>query len=104
MARFNEMTAEERKAMGRKGAETTNNAVKEQKQKEKEYKERKKKVASVREMMELLLSNPDNKEQLCQGLIESASKGNAKSAELILKIIGQDPNKTEQETADNPFE
>lgn len=97
MAKFNEMTAEERKALQRKGAETRNNAVK-------EMKERKKKATSVREMMELLLSNPDNKEQLCQGLIESASKGNAKSAELILKIIGQDPNKTEQETADNPFE
>lgn len=97
MARFDKMSAEERKALGRKGAESRNNAVK-------ELKEKKKKVTSVREMMELLLSNPDNKEQLCQGLIESASKGNAKSAELILKIIGQDPNKTEQETADNPFE
>lgn len=99
MAKFNELTSEERAELQRKGAMTTN----EQKKKDKELKEKKKSASSVKEMMELLLSNPENKEQLCQGLIESASKGNAKSAELILKIIGQDPNKTEQETAVNPF-
>ena len=62
----------------------------------------KSKNMSVREVMMKLLEDADNKEQLCKGLIESASKGNAKSAELLLKIIGEDPNK-QKETDDDPF-
>lgn len=62
----------------------------------------KSKNMSVREVMMKLLEDADNKEQLCKGLIESASKGNAKSAELLLKIIGEDPNKP-KETDDDPF-
>lgn len=67
-----------------------------------ERKERQKKM-SVREVMLQLLENPDNKEMLCKGLIESASKGNAKSAELLLKIIGEDPNKPQTENDNDPF-
>ena len=62
----------------------------------------KSKNMSVREVMMKLLEDADNKEQLCKGLIESASKGNAKSAELLLKIIGEDPNKP-KEADDDPF-
>lgn len=58
---------------------------------------------SVKEVMEALLSNGENKAELCKGLIESASKGNAKSAELILKIIGQDPSKTQTDDDNDPF-
>ena len=61
------------------------------------------KKMSVREVMLQLLENPDNKEQLCRGLIESAAKGNAKSAELLLKIIGEDPNKPQAENDNDPF-
>lgn len=59
---------------------------------------------TVKEVMEELLTDTENKKKLCQGLIDSASKGNAKGAELILKIIGQDPNKQEQKMEQNPFE
>lgn len=65
-------------------------------------KERMKRM-SVKEVMLELLQNPANKESLCKGLIESASKGNAKSAELLLKIIGEDPSKQDKETVDDPF-
>lgn len=85
-------TKENAAAYGKKGAEATNGLKKA------------KKRMSVKEVMLLLLENPDNKEQLCKGLIESASKGNAKSAELLLKIIGEDPSKQEKEVADDPFE
>ncbi|WP_405376485.1 hypothetical protein [Pseudobutyrivibrio sp.] len=61
------------------------------------------KKMSVREVMLQLLENPDNKEQLCKGLIESAAKGNAKSAELLLKIIGEDPNKPQTSDDSDPF-
>ncbi len=61
------------------------------------------KKMSVREVMLQLLENPDNKEQLCKGLIESAAKGNAKSAELLLKIIGEDPNKPQTDNDSDPF-
>lgn len=61
------------------------------------------KKMSVREVMLQLLENPDNKEQLCRGLIESAAKGNAKSAELLLKIIGEDPNKPQTDNDSDPF-
>lgn len=68
----------------------------------KQRKESMKKM-SVREVMLQLLENPDNKEQLCRGLIESAAKGNAKSAELLLKIIGEDPNKPQTDNDSDPF-
>ena len=71
--------------------------------KQKEEAKEKQKKMSVREVMLQLLENPENKEQLCKGLIESASKGNAKSAELLLKIIGEDPNKQQEVDEDDPF-
>lgn len=92
---FDKMTDEERKKISVKGGIAK--AKKEQEQKEKQKK------MSVREVMMQLLEDPENKEQLCKGLIESASKGNAKSAELLLKIIGEDPNKQQEVEEDDPF-
>ena len=86
MARFTKENAAE---MGRKGGKA-------------ESKTQKMKKMSVKEVMLALLENPANKEQLCKGLIESASKGNAKSAELLLKIIGEDPSK-QKDVEDDPF-
>ena len=91
---FDKMSDEERKKLNSKGGKT-------RAKNELEKKERAKNM-SVRDVMMELLENPDNKRQLCEGLIESASKGNAKSAELLLKIIGEDPNKP-KETDDDPF-
>lgn len=89
---FNSETAKKNGALGGK-----NKAKNELERKEKQRK------MSVREVMLQLLENPDNKEMLCKGLIESASKGNAKSAELLLKIIGEDPNKPQTENDNDPF-
>lgn len=89
---FNKETAKKNGSLGGK-----NKAKNEQEKKEKQKK------MSVREVMLQLLENPENKEQLCKGLIESASKGNAKSAELLLKIIGEDPNKQQEVEEDDPF-
>ena len=92
---FDKMSDEERKKLNSKGGKTR--AKNEQEKKEKQKK------MSVREVMMQLLENPENKEQLCKGLIESASKGNAKSAELLLKIIGEDPNKPQTDNDSDPF-
>lgn len=89
---FNKETAKKNGSLGGK-----NKAKNELERKEKQKK------MSVREVMLQLLENPDNKEMLCKGLIESASKGNAKSAELLLKIIGEDPNKPQTENDNDPF-
>ena len=86
---------ETRKSLASAGGKARAKAMQEKKEKQKKM--------SVREVMLQLLENPDNKEMLCKGLIESASKGNAKSAELLLKIIGEDPNKPQTDNDSDPF-
>ena len=90
-----EETEVTRKKLASAGGKAKAKAMQERKEKQKKM--------SVREVMLQLLENPENKEQLCKGLIESASKGNAKSAELLLKIIGEDPNKQQEVEEDDPF-
>lgn len=89
---FNKETAKKNGALGGKT-----------KRKNELDRKNKRKTMSVKEVMLKLLEDPDNKEQLCKGLIESASKGNAKSAELLLKIIGEDPNKRQSVDENDPF-
>lgn len=82
---FDRMSAEEHKEISAKGG-------------------RNKRKKTIKEDMLKLLNKSTNQKALCQGLIESASKGNAKSAELILKIIGENPDKQDNlEDYDNPF-
>ena len=83
---FADMSDEERKELQAKGG-------------------RAKKSKSIKEEMESLLKKKGTQKMLCEGLLESASKGNAKSAELILKIIQQYPVKQEGNVEDdnNPF-
>lgn len=82
--RFDEMTKEQRKQLQSKGG-------------------KQKKKKTIKEDMELLLAKEENQRMLCEGLIISASKGNAKAADLILKIIGQDPSKQTIDDDNNPF-
>lgn len=83
---FDEMNEEKRKALNSKGGS-------------------KKKKKSIKEEMEALLKQRGTQKELCLGLLESASKGNAKSAELILKIINQFPTNKEESVVDgnDPF-
>lgn len=83
---FDEMSEDERKALQSKGGKN-------------------KKKKSIKEEMEALLKKHGTQKELCLGLLESASKGNAKSAELILKIINQFPSNKEESVVDgnDPF-
>lgn len=64
---------------------------------------RNKKKKTIKDELDDLLIKSSNQKKLCQGLIDSAAKGNARAAELILKIIGEDPNKPQLVDEDNPF-
>ena len=92
---FNKETAKKNGSLGGKSKARNDLERKEQRKKTKNM--------SVKEVMQRLLEEPENKEMLCRGLIESAAKGNAKSAELLLKIIGEDPNKPQTDNDSDPF-
>ena len=62
-----------------------------------------KKSYNIRDELIKALRKKDTRKEFVEGLLKSASKGNAKSAEMVLKIIGEDPNKQEQDMENNPF-
>lgn len=62
-----------------------------------------KKSFNIRDELIKALKKKETRKEFVEGLLKSASKGNAKSAEMVLKIIGEDPNKQEQDMENNPF-
>jgi len=62
-----------------------------------------KKSFNIRDELIKALKKKDTRREFVEGLLQSASKGNAKSAEMVLKIIGEDPNKQEQDMENDPF-
>lgn len=62
-----------------------------------------KKKKTIKQEMVALLKADDNQKALCQGLLESAAKGNANAAQLILRIVNQDPSKPQVDEDNDPF-
>lgn len=85
---FNKMSKEELKRVSSKGGKG----------------KKKPSDLSVKDLTIALLNKDGNREKVILGIIESAQKGNAKSAELLLKMIGQDPSQKQETESDNPFE
>lgn len=75
---LNRRTPEERREIGRKGAEASNK------------KQREKKL--LKETLETLLEINDNQDNICIALIKKALEGDTKAFEVVRDSIGQRPS------------